>query len=184
MNSRCPKCGLNFTTPIAKSSSGLAHIEFYGSRVICPRCGSDVPIQDGRYSVDENGLFRLLSDPNIPKEALSSLKDLAQKAQEEQYSKGQFIEEAEQIHPIFKFLRDWVIPKDQTAFFAMLAILVPLIVQILSSEEKPTTTIINNNTTNIYQTMPTGLSPTITKLPDLRKNSHLTPPKKKRRNRK
>lgn len=150
------------------------HIKFIGENTeTCPNCGEQANILSGHYTINERGLTTLFSGPQFTHKMLRELKELSEIAYQQNFTPEQFTKSAYNINPVIGFLVKWLVPKDQVAFFALLAILIPSLITVYSKDEKPA---VYNTTINI----PTPKKDKVVTQKEKR-NSNYTPPRKKKK---
>ncbi|WP_163270462.1 hypothetical protein [Chelativorans alearense] len=118
----CPYCGFIF------DGSGGIHIEnslnvtVTGSRMTCPNCGQMAFLVDGTFSERGRGL-ELVSGPPLTRMILDQLQEIARKAQAQEITPEEVIQQAETIDPqLGKILKNVPLASVISIFIALVAL--------------------------------------------------------------
>jgi hypothetical protein len=164
MIASCPYCRLIFEDN-AMTIRNATSITLTNITITCPNCQRDAKYLDGTFNFDAKGVLTVLSAPIFTNEILRRIQALVDRVGRDNLSETEFHKEISKMHPMVSKLLNLFVPKEASGFYAMIAVLLFLLNQILntSNGEKEVhhhkdtiqaidteQTIIQNGSTNIY----------------------------------
>lgn len=122
----CSKCKLIFEDrgiDIADSQN----VTLSNNYTKCPKCKSKARFLEGTFNFDTNGIATVLSAPQFTTEILDKIKGLLEQAQKRKITPEEFQKEVNNLPPLIRRIINLIIPKEPSAFWAMLGVLLMII---------------------------------------------------------
>ncbi|MGK2860558.1 MAG: hypothetical protein ACSLE0_01380 [Chitinophagaceae bacterium] len=145
----CKHCGNIFDSKILTIKDS-ENITFIDCVVKCPFCPELANLLNGSFDFDANGNVKILSAPQLTYDIIHELKALAKKAKKENYTKKQFVKEANSISPNLGSRLSKFAPKSFEDIFVFLMFVLGLLQYLENKNSKPPPSNNVRSETNIY----------------------------------